>query len=210
MKEIVEKRIHPDIVVSEVLFAEGLFDTVGFLYSELKAALEEENRFFGIVKSYALSIDQAFYRFNSSTNEDDIEIYGRILYLCKPSFLSEFKKLRNKRLTAGDCLIVIINKLLEVISNVEGFSHKKELKTVRKIFTKLFDNIKNKNKKDSMYSLFNTIKELMSRGAVGKYISEDINFSDIYKQKNDILTGSGIRVNDESDTKVIEVTWIGD
>ena len=209
MRDSIEKRIHPDITVSEVLFAEGLFDTVGFLYSELKVALEEENRFFGIVKSYALSIDQAFSRFDSEISDDDIEIYGRILYLCKPSFLNEFRKLRSKKLTSGDCLIVIINKLLEVISGVEGFSYRKELKTVKKIFSKLFDNIKNKNKKDSMYSLFNTIKELMSKGAVGKYVAEDINFKDINKPKN-TLSGSGIRVNDESESKLLEVTWIGD
>ena len=98
---------------------------------------------------------------------------------------------------------------MEVISGVEGFSYRKELKTVKKIFSKLFDNIKNKNKKDSMYSLFNTIKELMSKGAVGKYVAEDINFKDINKPKN-TLSGSGIRVNDESESKLIEVTWIGD
>lgn len=209
MKESIEKRIHSDITVSEVLFAEGLFDTVGFLYSELKVALEEEHRFFGIVKSYALSIDQAFSKFDTEISDDDIEIYGRILYLCKPSFLNEFRRLRNKRLTPGDSLIVIINKLLEVISGVEGFAYRKELKTMKKIFTKLFDNIKNKNKKDPMYFLFNTIKELMSKGAVGKYIAEDINFRDINKPKI-TLSGSGIRVNDESESKLIEVTWIGD
>lgn len=209
MKESIEKRIHSDITVSEVLFAEGLFDTVGFLYSELKAALEEEHRFFGIVKSYALSIDQAFSKFDTEISDDDIEIYGRILYLCKPSFLNEFRRLRNKRLTPGDSLIVIINKLLEVISGVEGFAYRKELKTMKKIFTKLFDNIRNKNKKDPMYFLFNTIKELMSKGAVGKYIAEDINFKDINKPKI-TLSGSGIRVNDESESKLIEVTWIGD
>lgn len=209
MKESIEKRIHSDITVSEVLFAEGLFDTVGFLYSELKVALEEEHRFFGIVKSYALSIDQAFSKFDTEISDDDIEIYGRILYLCKPSFLNEFRRLRNKRLTPGDSLIVIINKLLEVISGVEGFAYRKELKTMKKIFTKLFDNIKNKNKKDPMYFLFNTIKELMSKGAVGKYIAEDINFRDINKPKI-TLSGSGVRVNDESESKLIEVTWIGD
>ena len=37
----------------------------------------------------------------------------------------------------------------------------------------------------------------------------DINFKDINKPKN-TLSGSGIRVNDESESKLIEVTWIGD
>lgn len=211
MKESIEKRIHGDIIVSKICYTEAIFDIIGFLCEELKHELNKENRFYGVVKTYFNNIDTAFNKFYKNINNDSVDMFGRILYLYKPVLVSEYKKLvKFRKLTSGDSLIVIINKLLELASETNEFPHKKELRTIKGQVQRLFDNIRNRNKKDPMYQLFNTLREGMERGVVGKYVADEISFDGVEKNTKEPIEGTGVRINEESDLKLGEVTWIGD
>ena len=165
MKDIIENRVSKEIQIPEDTFLEGLLDITEFLFSELEKFLEEENRYHGITKSYMNTINIAFCRFNKEVSEDDVILYGKILYLFKPILKREFRRLKDKKLSLGDVTIVIINKILSIVSEEKtvSFRFSKELKTLRKIISKLFDNIKMKKKEDPLYQLSNSIKTYKSK-----------------------------------------------
>lgn len=200
----IDKRIDKDIIINDDLFSSGLLDVTDFLCSSLKIFLEKEGRFLGIVKSYMSSIDDAFNRFNNNLEEEDYEVFGRILYLLKPIIIREFSRLKRKRLSEGDCVILIIRKLLTIIEECPEYSHKKELKTILKIINKLFNNIRNKGKKDVMYNFSNQVKILKDSGNVGKYSLDKLDLTQIIKDKSPI-EGDGLKVSLGNEDNVIDL-----
>lgn len=210
MKDIIENRISKEIQIPEDIFLEGLMDITEFLFSELEYFLEEENRYHGITKSYMNTVNITFRKFNNDVNDNDMLMYGKILYLLKPILKREFKRLKDKRLSLGDVTIVIINKILNIImeEKTSGFRFNKELRTLRKIITKLFDNIKLKKKEDPLYQLSNSIRICKINGYVGKYSLDHFSFfekSDIEKSE---LSDPGARISiEDSNVYLKEVTF---
>ena len=200
-----EKRILPNITVSEEVYIGGLVDVTCFLCCELTQFLKEEDRYFGMAKSYMKSIDEAIARIDRDVTEEDIDIFAKILFLYKPLILKEFNRLKSKSLTNGDAVIIMIKKILEIVSGHE-YKHNRELRTIRKIIYKFFDNIKNKKKNDSLYNFANTIKTYMASGSIGKFNLDYISLAP-KKIEREELVGSGVRINEESDSKIKEVTW---
>lgn len=191
----IEKRIDQDIAINEDLFSCALVDVTDFLCDSLKDFMTKENRYLGIVKSYMSSLDNAYERFNEDLTSDDEEIYGKVLYLLKPIILREFTRLRNKKLSDGDCVILMIRKLLSIVSETPEFSRARVVKTISKIFDKLFDNIKNRAKKDSMYNFTNQIKGLKLSGSIGKYALDRLDLSAPKKEKT-LMIGDSILIDD--------------
>lgn len=205
MGNSIEKRIMPDISVSEELYISGLLDVTSYLCSELTSFLIEEERYVGITKSFMHSINDAFISINKDVEEDDIDIYEKILFLYKPIIVREFNRLKSKSLSPGDSTVIIIKKIIEIVSGHE-YKHNRELRTIRKVINKFFDNIKNRAKKDPLYNLSNTIKTYMEKGAIGKYSLDHISLKSENAEKQELI-GTGIRINEETDNKIAEVTW---
>lgn len=205
MGNSIEKRIMPDISVSEELYISGLLDVTSYLCSELTSFLIEEERYVGITKSFMHSINDAFISINKDVEEDDIDIYEKILFLYKPIIVREFNRLKSKSLSPGDSTVIIIKKIIEIVSGHE-YKHNRELRTIRKVINKFFDNIKNRAKKDPLYNLSNTIKTYMEKGAIGKYSLDHISLKSENAEKQELI-GTGIRINEETDNKITEVTW---
>ena len=205
MGNSIEKRIMPDISVSEELYISGLLDVTSYLCSELTSFLIEEERYVGITKSFMHSINDAFISINKDVEEDDIDIYEKILFLYKPIIVREFNRLKSKSLSPGDSTVIIIKKIIEIVSGHE-YKHNRELRTIRKVINNFFDNIKNRAKKDPLYNLSNTIKTYMEKGAIGKYSLDHISLKSENAEKQELI-GTGIRINEETDNKITEVTW---
>lgn len=204
MKNI-NKRIDPSITINEDLFHCGLLDATDFLCSSLKIFLENEGRYLGIVKSYISSLDLAYEKFNEFLNENESDIYGRILYLIKPIILKEFGRLKSKKLSEGDCVILIIKKIVSIIEESESFSHNKELRTISKIINRFYNNIKNKNKKDVMFNFTNQIKTLRNKGCIGKYLLDKLDLTQLKREKGILTEENSLLVNEES--SISEVEW---
>jgi hypothetical protein len=116
----------------------------------------------------------------------------------------EFSRLKRKRLSEGDCVILIIRRLLLIIEECHEYSHKKELKTILKIINKLFNNIRNKGKKDVMYNFSNQVKILKNSGNVGKYTLDKLDLTQIIKDKSPI-EGDGLKVDLGSENNIIDL-----
>lgn len=204
-----EKRINTELVISDLDYTRALFDLADFLYLDLKGMLKSEGRYFGIIPEYVRRLDLVFNQVGCENTDEDFETFGRVLYLFQPAIQSEYRRLLKKGLTEGDSLIVILNKLLKIIQESGNFPNQEGLIEVVEVFTKLFNNIKNRNKKDPMYSLFNAIRLLKSRGVVGKY-----SLSEFTLVKKDVdsspIEGSGVRISRESSSKLTEVVWKDD
>lgn len=205
MNTDIEKRIYPDLRISDELYISGLLDITGFLCSELTEFLIKENRYYGITKSYMKSINEALQRIDKDNTEEDIEIYGKMLFLYKPIIVKEFNRLRNKSISCGDSVIMMIKKILEIISG-NPYKHNKEVRTIRKIINKFFDNIKLKRKNDPMYNFSNSIKTFMKNGYIGKYELDHLSLGQQEGAVKEELKGSGVRWSEE-DNKVKEILW---
>ncbi len=209
MKSI-NKRIDPNISISEDLFSSGLIDVTDFLSLVLTEFLEKEERYVGIVKSYINSMNTAYEKFNLDLCDEDSEIYGKILYLLKPIITKEFYRLRSKKLIDGDCVILIIRRILDIVLENADYTHKKVAKTLSKIVNSLFNNIRNRNKKDAMYVFSNSIKNLKHSGSVGKYSIDSLELGND-KEEKVVYQGDGLLIENDSDNKISEKNlWIED
>jgi hypothetical protein len=204
MKNI-SKRIDSMVTVCEDLFHCGLLDITDFLCTSLKSFLESEGRYVGIVKSYISSLDSAYEKFNETVSDEDAEVYGKILYLIKPIIVKEFNRLRSKKLSDGDCVILIIRKIISIIKESEMFSHSKELKTVSKIIERFYSNIKNKNKKDPMFNFSNQVKTLRNSGNIGKYVLDRLDLTQLKREKSILKDEDSLLVSEDS--SIHEVEW---
>ena len=165
---------------------DGLLDVIDFLYLELKQFLTEEGRCFGIVKSYLHSVQDAYTRIFDGVTDEKIETYGRILYLYKPLLRKEFTRLVERSLSPADAVIVIIRRLLQVVDEVTDYEHRREVKTIKKITEKMYDNIRNHAKKDSLFLLANTVKTYMDSGKGGRYSHDIFKFALPEKVKEEL------------------------
>lgn len=203
-KDILADRASQDYVVSEDTYLKGLLDISEYLYTDLIGLLKNEDRCFGIVKSYIHSMRVAYNVINENTDLEECDLFDRILYLFKPVILNEFRRLKNKHLSPADCAITMLHKLLLIISEHEDFEFKSEVRTISKIIGKLWTNIRNKVKEDALYYFSDSIRTYMGRGLVGKYPLSQISL-ERKDSKNPILKNPGVRVKNDSDSKIIEI-----
>lgn len=193
-------------VVDEVTFALGLLDIVDFLFVDMQQLLKEEDRCFGIVKSYIHSISEAYSKINKDVDEETTVIYGKILYLFKPILRKEYKRLVERHLSPADADICIIRKLLSIIEEVPEFTYKKEVKTIKKVIDKLWENIRNRSKKDNFYNLANLIKTYMTSGVIGKHSLDQFTLK-VEERPKELFTGNPTRLLSEGTKgkKIMEV-----
>lgn len=201
-----ENRISKDIKIDEIQYARCLLDVIEFLSIELIEFLKKEGRFFGLAKSYMNSIKDSYSKLNKNILEEDMEMFDRVLYLFKPLIISEFNRLKQKRLSEGDSTICIMKRILEIISEIQDNHNTKELNTVKKIIEKFYNNIKNKSKLDPLYYLSNFTRLNINNGNVGKYRSDvlNLNNSNLPKEK---FIGDNVKLQEDSNNKISEISW---
>lgn len=210
MKEYrIEERINKNEETNEILYISGLVDVISFLMSELKSFLEKEKRYFGLAKSYMNSIDGALGRAYEKIGESDIEVFEKILYVFKPLIIIEFNRLKQKGLSSGDSVICLTRKLLEIILEYqEDHPLEKEIKTLKKLIDRYYDNIRNKAKLDNLYNYSNNIRLGIENQWVGKYGAYSLNLDPSIRPKEE-FTGDNIKL-EEQDNTITEITWIGE
>lgn len=191
-----------DFLISKEMYLVGLFDVTGRLFKELVNLLKIEDRAFGIMKEYIRTCNEAF---TLETTEEERDAYDRILFLLKPVFLKEFKRLTRRRLSPADAVITIIHRTLEILRELldEDSVIVENVETAREVIDKVWNNIKNRTKKDAMYYYSDLIKTIIEDGVVGKYPLSSITFRE--EQKKEPLRNPGVRFKKESPGKVIEI-----
>ena len=191
------------IDISEPDYSDGILRTVQFLWCDLNDLLEEEGRRFGIMLSYLNSVYLVYQKFSPS----ELETPGRIIYLLRPVIMREYKKLLRKHLSRADAVIVIIHRLLGRLIKVPDYKHNGIVKTLMKITTKLYDNIRTPGKTNELKGLMGMIELYISEGIVGRYSVDHLSIlEEEQKRIRTQLTGSGVRLQ-ESSGKVTEIVW---
>lgn len=156
-------------------YCEALLDICQFLHCEMQYFLECDGRFRGGAKTYWCNMREAWKKMNRSVTEEDIELYGQILFILRSSIYKEFSRLKVKRLSAADRIIVIIKKTIEIAKEYipEDFRFKRELESAYKANMKMYDNIRNWGKKDALYVYSNKVRNAIDDKKVGKYPLDD-------------------------------------
>lgn len=192
----INKRISEnDFIDNEDTYLDGLLWISILLLIDLRELLKEENRYRGIVISYFNSIILAF----SGIELNEENTYGTILYLIKPLIISEYKKLRKRKVTKADCMIVLVKKILEIPGTIDSYRYNKNIVSSLKVITRLFDNIKNPGKNIGMNSTVEAIKSFLSQGITGKYSLSDFSIEQEENKitENNEISGSGIKIDEE-------------
>lgn len=187
------------------MYLVGLFDVMGKLFNELVNLLKIEDRAFGVMKEYIRICNDAF---TLNTTDEERDIYNRILFLLKPVFIKEFKRLTKRHLTPADAVITILHRSLEIIEELldEDSPILEELGKTKEVIDKVWDNIRNRAKKDAMYFYSDLIKTIIEDGIVGKYPLSSISFAE--EQKKEPLRNPGVRFKEESPGKIIEINLL--
>ncbi len=210
MKDYLFGRTTSSLQVGTFLYVSGLLYLSRNLFYELKDELAEEKRFFGIVLTYNRTLQSAYTTLFDEVTDEEEDVYQRIIYLYKQIIVKEHKKLTRRGLSRADAIIVLINKILDIIGEVpslQEYPNKKEYIKIKKVIDKLYDNIRNRSKKSKLYTLTNWIKKLMDMELVGKHPLPMFSIREEEKKKEKLpLSDSGIRIDDEP-TKVTELEW---
>lgn len=149
-------------------YQEGILDICDFLIVDLKKFMIEEDRFKYRVVSFFDKLREVYSDVHKEINEEDIDIYGRVLYNIKRSLESEFKKLRDKKMSSADCIICILMKLISISESYDektpDFKFKSSRDQIKEIISILFNNIRHFAKHDKLkkieYHLTNSINTL--------------------------------------------------
>lgn len=194
-------------------YCEGIYDICSFLYTEMVYFLEKENRYYGKVKSFMNNIRDAFQSSNQKISEEDIEIYGRVLYIVRFQIYKDFTRLGQKKLSPADRIIVLIKNLLDLSDNIiinrDEYKFEKETRTIKKVIYRMFENIRNRGKEDSLYTLSNLINQSITDEKYGKisYNTFDLVSIEYPKPKELILKGEETLMSSESNSiKKKEIT----
>ena len=157
-------------------YCEGLLDICQFLHCELEYFLTCDGRFHGAAKTFWWNMKDAWIRMNTNVSEDDIEIYGRILAVLRGTVCKEFVRLKFRRLSEADRIILLIRRLLEIAREncPEDFRFTKELNSAYKANNRFYDNIRNTGKKDSMYLFSSKVRNFLCEGKCGNHTVDDI------------------------------------
>lgn len=139
------------------LFQEGLLDICQFLEVEMKDFLIMEGRFRFRVERYWKTLMEQTISMNNNVSKDDIDSYGRILYLIRKSIYSEYSYLRQRRLSPADSAITILHKILEYSEILGEFRFSQEQRKKKKIIDALWENIRHPAKESQLKKLKKSI-----------------------------------------------------
>ena len=170
-----KKKMKKEINVTQ--YQEGIFDICEFLVVDLIQFLKEEGRYKFKMIDYMKSVTNSFLEAHKLQTEEDINIYGRVLYVLNRSIEKEYKRLRIKRLSPADSLICIILKLINTSETLEGGENRfnGEQQKIKEIFQRFHDNIRNKAKNDHLWKIENTIREAVEISKWGTLSLDELN-----------------------------------
>jgi hypothetical protein len=110
------QRTHPKMKVSPYLYIGGILYLCRNLFLEMQDDLRDENRYFGIVLSYTATCQTYFTRMFDEAEDDELDVYQRIVYLYKQRIIYEHKRLMRHGMSRADAIITIFHRLLEIIN----------------------------------------------------------------------------------------------
>lgn len=153
------------------LYLTGIIDMADFIMADLRGYLVEEDRYFGIMKSYMKSIADAYSSIYGDPDIDE-EYFGKILSIHKPMLKREFQRLvYNRKLSKADSCITLLHKIYEIVFDYPGYVHHKETETIKKIIDKLWENIRGRSKYTSLFKMANIIRSNIEECKISKYSS---------------------------------------
>ena len=188
--------------INTTQYQEGIFDICDFLVCELISFLKDEGRYKFRMIDYMNTIEEQYDIANRKQTEEDVNIYGRVLYVLNRSITKEYIRLRTKRLSPADSLICIILKLFNVSETLDGENKFiSEQTKVKEIIQKLYDNIRNRSKKDHLWRIENTIRDSVS---INKWGTLSLDEFDLYHVENPVEKEQEVVGEKNSWTKTTE------
>ena len=195
-------------LVDSNTYATGMIGIIDFLFADLTRMLEAEGRKFGIVNTYLRVVTEAIDIVQSAEDyDDDLDSYGKILFLFKPVLKKEFGRLTgNRKLSSADANICIIKRLVELTEELTPEYDKMEfLLVIKEVIMRLWSNIRGNSKKDSLFYMSYVIRKYMSEGIVGRHVLRQFTI-DKTEEPKEKLIGDPIRFCNEINKPILEIS----
>ena len=164
-------------------FQEGLLDVCQFLELEMKYFLIKEGRFKFRVERFWEILCKQNGSMNKSVTEEDINSYGRTLYLLRKSIYSEYRFLRIRRMSQADCVITIIHRILDYSEKLGEFKFSKEQKRIKEVIDYLWENIKHSAKNLGLKNLSGRMNLSLENELYGTLCYHDLNLIELEDPK---------------------------
>lgn len=99
-----------------------------------------------------------------------------MVFLIKNQIKRDFQRLSRRKMSCADRIIIMIRWILKIIDFIpsENFKFEKESLTFARIIEHLYDNIRNKSKKDTFKVLTKLIEKIMNNGEYGSSMALSI------------------------------------
>ena len=142
---------------------------------------------------------------------ESVVSYSRVLGTLRRSIYQDYKRLRKKRLTPSDCIIVMIRKYILLAGPAESEEYRmtKEYGTVEKVICKMWENIRNKSKHDGFVDTQELIIKLLTKKKdMSAFECDSLSLVNLEypKPKEITMTAGETLINRESSRKLKEVT----
>ena len=157
-------------------FQEGLLDVCQFLELEMKKYLVIEDRFKFRVERYWKTICEQNNNMNKSVTEEDINSYGRVLYLLRKSIYSEFRFLKSRRMSSADSIITIIHLILDYSERLGEFKFSEEQRKIKEIIDVLWGNIRHSIKTITLKNLTGRLNLSLEKELHGALCYHELSF----------------------------------
>lgn len=183
------------------------------LTRNLTEKLKKEGRWSGLAKSYVHSMWEAFSYTNEEITEEEEEVFQRLLWLMKKTINHEYNSLtKNKRLSEGDSMIVLLKRTFEIILEKapEGWEYTRRVKTLLKLIDKFFTNIRNPKKSAKLFSYSDFLKGCIEKGSIGKRTLLKLNIPENLGRSMEmieILETPGNRLEGVENKIIEEMSW---
>ena len=111
-------------------------------------------------------------------------------------------------MSSADCVIVILKNIFSYLNEFKDHHYNDQIKLILEVLNKLFDNIKNGGKNINSSVLIGSLKVYVDLGLVGCYRVNHISIlEEEEKRQKTEFSGSGIRLTDDGENKISEVSW---
>lgn len=210
-KQQLNKRINPNVTIPNFQYFIGIVPLLEFLINDLEKYLDREGRYYGIMVSY-IHKTREILKDIKETKDDEVDdtTWRQIIFLYKPVILREYKKFLKRKITKADAIICIFRKIIEIILTYAEDEMFEKFNNIYIIFTKMYQNIKNKGKEYSTPFLCSLVDGSIGEGIVGLHKLNKFSIVDEENKRRskDEINGSGIRIEETSKNLISEISWI--
>ncbi len=205
LREICKNRIDLKNEIDSNSFLNSILDITSYMTYELTDLIVNDEENYDYFQIKTINNMNGVYSWFNEYEDEDIEVFEKITYLLKPAIIYEFKRLKRKKLSASESIIIIIKKIIDLVIELNPLLLKSEIKILKQCINRLFYKIYNKSKKDLLFEFQCLIKDFYKNGYLGKYRTVGFELTEENTTMNNKYQGSISLLDESGDNSTVDL-----